>query len=386
MDKPLLMIPGPIEISPAVEQAVSGPPPGHLAPGFIAAFGRALGMMRTVWQAPADAQPYVVAGSGTTAMDMAIGNLLDEGDRALVPHIGYFSDRIAEMARRRGATVDVVPSALGEGPDLDAVAQKLRGTPYKALLCTHVDTSTGTRNDAAALAALAREHGALSVFDGVCSIGGEQFDMAGWGADVVLTGSQKAIGLPPGLGLLVVGARAQQARDKLQRPPALVLDYSSWRPIMTAYEAGTPSYFATPATTLVRGLDVALAEVARDGMDARFALHKNAADAFRAGFAALGLSLVTTPALAAHTISAVRLPGTVDAARFLQGVSARGVVIAGGLHPALKGNSFRVGHMGHVLHRPDDLRRTMRAIGESLRDEGHDADVEAALAPFEALA
>lgn len=379
-DRPLLMIPGPIEISPRVIDAMAGPPPGHLAANVIEAFGSALSAMRKVWLAAADAQPFIVAGSGTTAMDMAVGNLLDEGDRALVVNIGYFGDRIAEMARRRGAVVDEISSEVGTAPDPDAVAAKLTGGDYKVVFCTHVDTSTGVRADVEQIARAARDTDTLSVIDGVCSVAAEHLEMEACGADVVLTGSQKAIGLPPGLSLLVASARAMAARDALKRPPPMVLDFHQWLPIMTAYEARKPSYFATPATSLVLGLNVGLAEILEEGMPARFKLHAQRAGAFRAAFEVLSLKLVAEDtSVAANTLSAVRLPESVDAAAFVGGVKQRGVVIAGGLHPTLKGNSFRVGHMGYVLTRPADLARTVRALGESLREQGHDCQVEEAI-------
>ncbi|MEL6185088.1 MAG: alanine--glyoxylate aminotransferase family protein, partial [Myxococcota bacterium] len=104
-DRKLLMIPGPIEVSPEVRAAHDGPPPGHLAPPVVEAFGLSLERMRAVWQAPASAQPFLIAGSGTLAMDMAAANLVQSGDRVLVLGTGYFSDRMAEILQRYGADV-----------------------------------------------------------------------------------------------------------------------------------------------------------------------------------------------------------------------------------------------------------------------------------------
>ncbi|HEY8431702.1 MAG TPA: aminotransferase class V-fold PLP-dependent enzyme, partial [Sandaracinaceae bacterium] len=148
---PLLMIPGPIEVSPAVVDAASGPPPGHLAPSLIESFGASLELMRRVWLAPSDAQPFIVAGSGTLAMEMAATNLLDPGESVLVVSSGYFSDRMAEMLRRRGAKVTVLRAEPGDAPSLDAVEEALSSGGYRALFATHVDTSTGVRVDARAL-------------------------------------------------------------------------------------------------------------------------------------------------------------------------------------------------------------------------------------------
>ncbi|MCZ7680146.1 MAG: alanine--glyoxylate aminotransferase family protein [Sandaracinaceae bacterium] len=381
---PLLMIPGPIEVSPAVVEAASGAPPGHLAPALIESFGAALEAMRRVWLAPPDSQPFVVAGSGTLAMEMAATNLLDPGDGALVVSSGYFSERMAEMLRRRGASVTVVSAEPGDAPSLDAVEEALSSGRHRALFATHVDTSTGVRVDARALAQIARAHDVLSVFDGVCATAAERFEMEAWGADVYLTASQKAIGLPPGLALLVASRRALEARARLASPPPMSIDFEEWRPIMRAYEERRPGYFSTPATTLVRALDVSLREILADGMDARFALHARGAAAMRAAWSALGLREVPArPELAASTLSALWLPEGVGP-ELVASVGERGVVVAGGLHPAIRARYFRVGHMGHVLTRPEALRATVRAIAEALCQHGHACDAAAAVAALDA--
>lgn len=388
-DRPLLMIPGPIEISPAVLASVSGPPPGHLSKPVMVAFGSALRRMRQVWCASDDSQPFVVAGSGTTAMDMAVSNLVDAGDPVVVVHTGYFSDRLAEMLRRRGAAVTSVAAGPGDAPGTEAVAAALdglaaRGTPAKALFATHVDTSTGVRVDPRPLARLARERGALSVFDGVCATAGERFLMREWQADLYLTGSQKALGLPPGLALLVAGPRALERRASLQAPVPMSLDWNEWQPVMRAYEEGRPAYFATPATTLILALDVALGEILAGGMEARWTAHGRAACALAAAWDRLGLrSLVPRPELRASTLSALLYPAGVDAA-LVGKVLEHGVVVAGGLHPQRRAEYFRVGHMGYAVTQAEMLARTVDAIEAALIDLGQ--ELERGAAPAALLA
>lgn len=382
---PLLMIPGPIEVSDRVKEAAAGAPPGHLAPDFIESFGAALERMRRVWLAGDDAQPFIVAGSGTIAMEMAVVNLLEPGQGAVVASSGYFSQRIAEMARRRGVEVTMVEAEPGAAPALDAVEAALAKGGCKALLATHVDTSTGVRVDAKALAGLARQHDALFVLDGVCATGAERLEMEAWGVDVYLTASQKAIGLPAGLALLVASRRALAARAGLKALPPMSLDFEQWLPIMEAYEARQPKYFSTPATTLVKALPVGLDEILEHGMDARFALHERAGRAFRAAWASMGLTLLPKDeAIAANSLSAVMLPDGVGP-DLVAAVKARDVVIAGGLYPSLKTQYFRVGHMGVVLTRPADLEKTVRAVGEALDEKGHAVDVDAAVKAFQAV-
>jgi alanine-glyoxylate transaminase/serine-glyoxylate transaminase/serine-pyruvate transaminase len=367
----LLMIPGPIEISEAVTLAYSTPPPSHVAPHVIAAFGRALGNMRRVWLAPEDAVPFVVAGSGTIAMEMAVTNLVEEGDATLLVNTGYFSDRMAEMIARRGARVDQVKADVGDAPSLDDVQRALARGSYRALFATHVDTSTGVRVDAKGLAALAHEYGALSIFDGVCATAGERFEMASWNADVYLTASQKAIGLPAGLALMVVSQRAMARRSELTQPPPLSIDFQAWQPIMQAYEAQRPSYFSTPATNMLLALDVGLQELldtqhdGREGMEARFALHQRCADDMRRAWSDMGLTLLCKPELAANTLSAIRYPAGVDSS-LVKAIAERSVIVAGGLHPSCKTDYFRVGHMGEVTRRPEALAKTRDAIAAAL--------------------
>ncbi len=389
-DRPLLMIPGPIEVSPAVLACCAKPPLGHLAPRLIEAFGSSLEMMRRVWLASASSRSFIVAGSGTLAMEMAVWNLVEAGDRVLVVNSGFFSDRLVEMLRRAGAEVAEVKADVGDAPAPERVERELcrlgEHGVVKALLATHVDTSTAVRVDPEPLARLAREHGALSIFDGVCATAAERFDMAGWGADVYFTASQKAIGLPPGLALLVASERALETRARRRStPPPLYLDWEPWRPIMDAYEKRRPAYFSTPATGLVLALETGLEEILEDGVAARFAAHARAASALRQAWSALGLQAVPrSPELAANTLSALRFPRGVDGT-LVGRILEHGVVVAGGLHPALRGQYFRVGHMGHAVTRPAMLERTVNAIAAGLGDLGAQVDAEAAVAAVRSL-
>ena len=382
---PLLMIPGPVEISPAVLAAASVPPPGHTSPRLIEAFGRSLERMREVWRAGPASQPFVVAGSGTLAMEMAAANLVEPGERALVVSTGYFSERMAEILRRAGAGVTEIAAAVGDAPSPAAVREALsQGGPWKALFATHVDTSTGVRVDPEPLCRLARENGMLAVFDGVCATAGERFEMDAWGADLYFTGSQKAIGLPPGLALMVAGERALAAREaRRAAPPALFLDWRSWLPVHRAYEERKPGYFATPATALVMALEAGLGEILEGGIAARIEAHARGAAALRAAWTALGLrSVPRSAAVTGNTLSVLLFPAGIDAS-LLPRIAARGVTVAGGLHPAVKATSFRIGHMGYAVTRPDYLRRTVEAIAGALAEAGGGADPAAALSALD---
>jgi len=376
MSEPLLMIPGPIEIGERVFEATCIRPRSHVSPPIKACFSRALQAMRTVWCANPDHQPFVVAGGGTLAMESTVCNLIDPGDRVLVVNTGYFGDRMAEMLVRRGAEVFQVGAGLGGCPGLADVAEALDEHGPKAVFITHVDTSTGVRTDARSLAALARERGVLSVFDGVCATAAEVLHQSEWGADVVLTASQKAIGLPPGLALWVASPAALAARDALTSAPPMSLDWAQWMPVMQAYEAEASAYFSTPPTTLVPALDVSLHELVTEGMPAVFTRHQRAADKLRAAWAAMGLRSVSEHP--ANTLSALYWPEGTDASA-LPRIAAEGAVVAGGLHPQIKAEYFRVGHMGEVTRTDAPLLQTLLAVGRGLG-----LDAEAGRAAFEA--
>lgn len=369
----LLMIPGPIGLSPAVLAALAEPQRGHLDAVFMQAYGRALKRLREVFAAPT-AQPFLVAGSGTLAMELAVANLVQPGDKALVVNTGYFSDRIAAMLELHGAAVTQVRAEPGDVAPVAEVERALSGGGFKVMTVTHVDTSTAVLAPVEALAKLARAHGVLSIVDGVCSVGGEALEFDAWGVDVAFTASQKALGAPPGLAVLLASPRALDAwRARTKPVAAMYLDFGQWLPIQQAYEAGTPAYFATPAVNLISALDVSLGELLEETMPARVARHRRLAGAARSGFEALGLSLVPRRVeVMANTLSAVRYPAGVDAA-LVKHVAARGVNLAGGLHPALKASSFRVGHMGGVT--AGAVLETMSALEHGLVAAGYRFEV-----------
>ncbi len=384
-NRQLLMIPGPIEFTPEVLQAMGMSTPSHVDPDFIEVFGTALERLRDVFLAP-DAQPFVVAGSGTLAMDMAAANLIEPGDAALVVNTGVFGDRFGEILQRYGAEVTHVrPPVIGDAPPLDEVESALKdratssGQDYKLMTITQVDTSTAVAADVEALAALGREYGVLVVVDGVCSVAGEALRQDAWGSDLTLTASQKAIGVPPGLALVVAGERAMEAFRKRKSPVVnYYADWTKWLPIMEAYEARRPSYFGTPPVNLICALNVSLGQILDEGMEARFERHRRISKAFKAAIAALGLTQVPVSAeVAANTLTAPYFPDGMDRSA-LSYIQEAGAVVAGGLHPAIKARYFRIGHMGAVDG--SDVLATVGALERGLAQAGHDVDPGAGLA------
>ena len=384
-DRTLLMIPGPIEFEPAVLAALGAPTTSHVAPDFMETLGQALERLRQVFVCP-DGQPFILAGSGTLAMDLAGANLVQPGDKALVVNTGYFSDRFGALLKRYGGKVTHVRAPVGGRPSLDEVEEALKQDSFKVMTVTHVDTSTGVITDVEGLAALGRSHDALVVVDGVCSVAGEELRMTEWGVDAALTASQKAIGVPPGLALLVAGPRAMDTFHQRTTPVAnFYADWGQWLPIMEAYEARRPGYFGTPAVNLVWALNVSLGQILDEGMDARFQRHRALGLACQRAIAALGLGQVPLkPSFAAHTMTAPRYPASsltadpITGAELLPRVKEAGAILAGGLHPEIKAEYFRIGHMGAA--RLGDLLATIGALEAGLAGCGYQFEVGAGVA------
>lgn len=364
------MIPGPIEFEPEVLHVLGKPTTSHVAPNFIEVFGKSLELMREVWNSP-KGQPFIVAGTGTLAMDMAAANLIEQGDRVLVISTGYFGKRFKDILDRYGAVTTFLEAPVGEVVALEAIEKELQANQYKALTITHVDTSTGVLVHPKPIAQLAKKYNVLSILDGVCSVAGEQINQDDWGIDVVLTASQKAIGVPPGLALLMASQKAIEIWENRKTPVFnYYADWNNWLPIMKAYEERRPSYFGTPAVNLIVALETSLKIICHEGMDERIERHQTLAKAFRAGIAALNLKILPKRnEIAANTLTAVNYPTAIDGPTLLSKIASKNVILAGGLLPELKASYFRVGHMGSVSS--NDLLAVLGALEHSLAELGY---------------
>ncbi len=365
----LLMIPGPIEFENEVMQRMAVPTPSHVDPDFINVFGNSLNLLKEVCQSSAG-QAFIVAGTGTLAMDMAAANLIETGDKALVISTGYFGLRFAEILKRYGAEVDILEAEVGDIVPMEIIEQHLKSKAYKLLTLTHVDTSTAVLNDAKCIGALGKKYNVLSVLDGVCSVAGEEIRQEKWGIDLVVTASQKAVGVPPGLALLVASEHAIKVFKDRKSPVAnYYADWANWLPIMKAYENRQASYFGTPPVNLIMALEKSLQLILEEGLENRFNRHKRVGKAMRAALKALGLELVSkNEAISSNALSAPYYPSDIDASTFLKSISEDGIVLAGGLLPESKSKYFRIGHMGSV--NKADLLATIGAIESVLKHSG----------------
>ncbi|KAL7749521.1 hypothetical protein RI367_005076 [Sorochytrium milnesiophthora] len=391
----LCMIPGPVEFHEDVLSEMASPATSHIDPHFISQFSASLSLLRHVFLAAPSAQPFVVAGSGTLGWDMVASNLVEQDERVVVVNTGLFGDRFAECLEVYGANVTHVRAGeIGAAPSLDNIRQALAGGKTKMLTVTHVDTSTSVLTDIKAIAELVHQVSpdTLVTVDGVCSVGGEEIRMQEWGIDVVLTASQKALGAPPGLAILVASERAMNVfKSRKTRVPNYYASWQKWLPIMAAYEEKRAAYFATPPVQLIKALYVSLKQIlntqdaasvtaaaANQAMTARFAEHVKCSDAIKKELQGWGLKLVSTAGCQAHTLTAAYYPNNIAPTQLLPKIVARGVTIAGGLHPEIATKYFRVGHMGLSVMEESQrgyVARTTQALKEALGECGFNAKV-----------
>jgi alanine-glyoxylate transaminase/serine-glyoxylate transaminase/serine-pyruvate transaminase len=251
-------------------------------------------------------------------------------------------------------------------PKLDEVERKLAQGNYKALLVVHVDTSTGAANPIKELGALAKARNVLFVVDAVCSMGGMNLEVDGWGIDVCFTGSQKALAVPPGMAVISFGAKAEAAREQRKAPMGTFYgDLKRWKPVMQ----DPTIYFATHPVNMVYALHVSSTRILKEGLEARYARHAKIASSFRAAMRGIGLKLLCDDADASNTLTVTRYPDSVNDADFRKTLAENyGVTTAGGLGP-LKGKTFRVGHMGNVNR--NDILATIAGIEGSLTRQGY---------------
>jgi len=363
VERNLVMIPGPTNVDPSVLRALAKPTTSHVSPSFVATFKRALEDLKKVMMTSGDV--FIVSGSGTLAMEMAVANVVEPSDKVLVVSNGYFGDRFVDVVSRFSDRVEKLSFEWGKAADPNKIKEKLGQEDYKAVVVVHVDTSTGVANDAREISRVVKDGGPLFILDTVCSLGGMEIRVDEWGIDVCLSGSQKALAVPPGLAVLSASKEALDARSKRKtKVQSYYVDFENWLPVMR-----DPSrYFATPPVNMVYALAESLEMILSEGLEKRYARHQAIANAMRSALNKIGLKIVAEEKGRADTMTAAYYPSGIDDEAFRGNMARHGVIVAGGLGQ-LRGKIFRVGHMGNVS--PNDIIATIGAIEASLSRLGH---------------
>ncbi|MGA3069348.1 MAG: alanine--glyoxylate aminotransferase family protein [Terracidiphilus sp.] len=341
--KTRLFTPGPTPLLPAAQFAMAAADIHHRTPEFRALFLRVLAQLKVFVGTRNDV--LLLSSSGTGAMEASVSNLTSPDDPVLVLSAGKFGERWADLTKAFGCQVDLVKAPYGQTFDLAEVRAALK-PEHKAVYMQATETSTAVRHDVEAVAKLVKETGALLVVDGITGLGTTHFDVDGWGIDVLIGGSQKAVMIPPGLAYLSVSEKAWAAMESARNPRY----YFDLRKERKNAVKGESAY--TPAVALVAGLGAALDYIAgQAGGDlekGRIALIDNAqvnAAATRAGLVALGFKLFapTSPAAAA---TAVAVPEGMDSGAVVKALKARFALVTANGQGEMQGKIFRVAHLG----------------------------------------
>jgi len=365
-----LRIPGPTPIPREVREAQSAPMIDHRGTEFAA-------LQQEITQGIAgligtSGDVLLLTGSGSGAMEAAVVNTLSPGDRTLVVTIGAFGDRFAKIAQAFGAGVERFEVPWGEPAEPEALRNHLSSRPpYKAVLITHNETSTGVLNPLHEIADAVRAApgNPLLVVDGISGLGAMPFEMGAWGVDLVVSASQKAWMASPGIAIAAVGERAWQASEQAQMP-RFYWDFREARSWAT--KGQTPW---TPAVSVLFGLRVGVQRLVAEGTERTWARHGAVARGAQAGMEAAGLRLVAPLGHRSPTVTAAWLPEGLEWSPFNATMRARGLVIAGG-QGQWSGRILRFGHMGDVEWQ--EIGDAVRVLAETLSEFGHPTDASAA--------
>jgi alanine-glyoxylate transaminase/serine-glyoxylate transaminase/serine-pyruvate transaminase len=342
-----LFVPGPTNIPERVRQAMNVPMQDMRAPDFgdltLALFSDLRRVFRTT-----EGTVFMFPGSGTGCWEAAITNTLSPGDKVLMARHGQFSTLWAEMAWRLGLDAEVIDVEWGQGTPVEAFAARLAADvkgEIRGVFVTHNETATGVTSDVAGVrrALDAAGHPAMLYVDAVSSLGSIDLRFDDWGVDLAVTGSQKGLMLPAGLGILCASRKALEATARAKLPRA----YFRFEDMLKFNAAGYFPY--TPPTQLLHGLRASLDLILTEGLDNVIARHHRLAEGVRRAVHAWGFRLCARePALWSNTVSAIVVPEGVDAVKVIRTAYDRYRTSLGSGLARLQGRVFRIGHLGDL--------------------------------------
>ena len=352
--KKLVMIPGPTPVVRSIQDQMGRETVAFGDPDFVSDFAEVVSDLKSLWKCSGEA--FVVAGSGTLAMEMAIANVTKRGENVLVCSNGFFGDRFIDLCERKGLNVDVLQAKWGDSVTPESVLAQLALKEYQVVTVTHVETSTGVAAPVAEIARAVHENSpALFVVDGVAATGGVEETIDPMGIDVLLTCSHKAFGVAPGLAMVWAGKRAMEKRATLGRIPESYVDFDKWLPIMH----NPAKYWGTPPINLIWALKESLRIMKEEGLEERYARHVRQGALVDAAMEAIGFTVAAKKPFRAPTLSVYLYPegSGIDDARFRTVLADEGVQSAGCLGD-FQGKGFRMGHMGNI-----DKHTLVSAVG-----------------------
>ncbi len=340
MRKNYLLTPGPTPLPPQVCLAMARPVIHHRTPQFQAILKEATEGLKYVFQTKNDL--LILASSGTGAMEAAVANFLSPGDTALTIQGGKFGERWTEICKAYAINAEVIDVEWGKAVEPQEIEKRLKSNPkIKAVFVTLCETSTGVVNDIEAIGKVIKDKDAILVVDAISGLGAIDLKTDDWFCDAVVSGSQKGLMLPPGLGFISVSPKAW----KLAEPAKCPRYYFDLKKAKRAIDKTDTPF--TPAISLIIALNEALKMISEDGLENIYLRHRKMADATRQAVKALGLELFA-PSAASDAVTAVKVPQGLDGEKLVKTMrDTFGVTIAGG-QDELKGKVFRIAHMGYI--------------------------------------
>jgi alanine-glyoxylate transaminase / serine-glyoxylate transaminase / serine-pyruvate transaminase len=357
----LLFGPGPSPVHPRVYEALREPIVGHLDPFFFEV-NQGIARLLRVCFGTANDFTMVISGTGSAGMETAVANFVEPGAKVAIFANGFFSERLTEMCARHSAQIVRLEKPWGETYD-DSEAREFILRERPAVVCfVQAETSTGAYQRPHAIGAAAREAGAITIMDCVTSLGGMPVDVDAAGIDVAYSGTQKALGCPPGLAPITVSPRGVEwLRARQSKPVSWYLDLK----LLLDYYESAHRYHHTAPISMFYALREALAVIEEEGLEARWERHRRNHELFVAGLAELGLEMLVAPGDRLWTLNTPKVPEGVNDLDVRKTLMARhGIEIAGGLGP-LAGKVFRIGTMGYGSTE-ENIRLLLAALKEAL--------------------
>jgi alanine-glyoxylate transaminase/serine-glyoxylate transaminase/serine-pyruvate transaminase len=353
----LLLGPGPSNAHPAILQAMDTAPVGHLDPVFLGLMDEIQSLLRYVWQTN-NPLTIAVSGTGSAAMEATIANSVEPGDVVLVGVMGYFGNRLVDMAGRYGADVRTITKPWGQVFTLEELRIALETNRPAILALVHAETSTGARQPLEGVGELCREFGCLLLIDTVTSLGGVPIFLDEWGVDLAYSCSQKGLGCPPGASPFTISSRAM---EKLQRRTAKVANWYLDMTLLGKYWGPERVYHHTAPINLYYALREALRLIAEEGLDHCWQRHQKNAEYLWERLEDIGLTLHVERAFRLPTLTTVRIPDGVDGKAIARTLLIdHNIEIGGGLGE-LAGKVWRIGLMGYNS-RPENVDRLVETL------------------------
>jgi len=364
-----LMIPGPVSVEDDVLFQMGQPVRPHYGAEWTADYNETRDLLKQVFKTEGDV--HILSGSGSAAIDAAIGSLTTTGETAVVGTNGYFGDRLEEICSGYGMEVSRITAPLGEQLDPESFREAFSADPRPALVTlVSLETATAVVNPVQEIAAIANEYGVPVVVDAVSGLGGVPLSMDEWGIDIVASASQKCLGAPPGLGPIAISPRAWKIMEsKPDRAHGWYLNLETWRRFADDWGQWHP-HPVTVATNNIYALRTGLRTLLEEGVDRRIERYTEMAMSLRNGVRALGMEPLTPDDQLAPVLTAVFAPEGVKISELLGYLrEEHDIMISGGLGEALKDRVFRVGHMGPTIT-ADDIDDVLGALRAFLEVKG----------------